>query len=291
MSTFGDLIASIHTSLHSYSGTQEQATWLTADIDADDLVIPVGSVETALRGICEIDDELLYINSSDSSGLAVAPFGRGYRGSTAAAHSTNAAVVFDPPFPRAEIKRAIDQCVQGLFPALYQIKTTTFVYDASKLSFDLPADCESVIGVKYEAPTNLDYWEPIARWAFDPRSPLTNGKALTITDYVSPSVTVQVTYRAKFGTFVAGTDTLASVGLQESYSDLILYNVSARMIRFLDATRLQVHAVENVSRSQVVAAGDAGRVADKLYALYQQRLQEERRRLLEIDPPSMNFSR
>ena len=36
---------------------------------------------------------------------------------------------------------------------------------------------------------------------------------------------------------------------------------------------------------------EAGRVANQLYAMYQQRLTEERRRLLELTPPSINFTR
>jgi hypothetical protein len=62
------------------------------------------------------------------------------------------------------------------------------------------------------------------------------------------------------------------------------------MVRFLDPARLQIGAVENVSRSAVVQAGDAAKIATQLYAMYQQRLVEERTRLLELDPPSINFT-
>jgi hypothetical protein len=291
VTTLNDLIATIHSSLHSFSGTQEQVTWLTNACDEEETTLSVASTESVMRGLAEIDDELVYVHSSDTGGLVLPPFGRGYRGTTAAAHAVNAAVTFDPVFPRAEIRRAVDQIIESLFPILYQIKTTTFTYDASKLSFELPADCEGVIAVKEEDISSTDYWGPLARWNFDPNSELSTGRAISVLDVVNPSAEVQVIYRAKFDTFEAGTDTFADVGLSESYADLILYGVTARLIRFLDPARLQVASVESISRSQVVAAGDAGKVANQLYAMFQQRLSEERKRLLELDPPSIHFTR
>ena len=61
------------------------------------------------------------------------------------------------------------------------------------------------------------------------------------------------------------------------------------MIRFLEPARLQLGSVENISRAQLIQAGDAGRTATQLFALYQQRVAEERRRLLEQYPARPNF--
>jgi hypothetical protein len=98
-----------------------------------------------------------------------------------------------------------------------------------------------------------------------------------------------VVYKAKFGQLVNDSDTLDSVGLTDNHIDLIVYAVAARMIRFLDPARLQLASVENVARGQLVAAGDAGKIANQMYAMYQQRLAEERRNLITSIPPSMNF--
>ena len=291
MSRLNDLIASIHSSLHSFTGVQEQVTYLTAACDANQTILPVGSSEHLQRGIAEIEDELIYVDSVDSSGLILPPFGRGFRGSVAAAHPINSVVTYDPPFPRKDIRSAIDSCVEGLFPSLYQVKSTTIQYDPSKVGFALPADCEGVLDVMEEAPSSVNYWHRLGRWAYDPTSGITGSKALSIFEEVRPWANLKVTYRAKFGAFVSGTDTLPSVGLSESYADLILYGVTARLIRFLDPSRLQLRAVENLSRAGVVAVGDAGKVANQLYAMYQQRLTEERTRLLALTPPSINFTR
>lgn len=292
MTTFGDLVSSIHTSLHSYTGVQEVSTYLTSEVLANEFTMSVGSSEAVLRGIAEIDDELVYVDSSDSSVLSIPPFGRGYRGSTAATHAQNTQVTFDPIFPKVEIKRAILQTVEGLFPQLYQIKSTDIAYAPQPIGFDVPADVESILEVK--ASTSGDpynYWQPIYQWAFDPTSPEATGKSLNIFEYLQPGSTIRVVYRAKLGTLSANTDTLTSAGISESWADLILYGVTSRLMRFMDATRIQVSSVENLSRSAVVQGGDAGKIANQLYAMYQQRLTEERSRMLELTPARINFTR
>lgn len=291
MTTLGDLIGSIASALHSYTGIQEPSTYLTSSMSNSTLTQAVADSSQVMRGIIEIDDELMYVDTSDANSITIAPFGRGYRGSTAAAHNQNAQVVVDPMFPRSEVRRAIDQIVLGLYPNLFQIKTADITYNATAVGYDLPADCANVLDVKYKFsgdPTN--YWRPLSGWAFDPNSPATNGKSLNLFDFVPVGSTIRVVYQAAFGAFTTNDDTLASIGLKEDWADLIVYGVTSRMVRFLDPVRLQIAAVENATRSQFVATGDAGKVANQLYAMYQQRLTEERKKLLELTKPRMNFT-
>lgn len=291
MSTRGDLVNTIHAALHSYTGLQEQVSWLTSAVSDTDTVFPVASTDAAIKGTAEIDNELVYVNNTDSSGLTLAPFGRGFKGSVAAAHSLNAMVVFDPAFPKVEIHKAINQCIEGLYPSLYQIKTFDIdPYTQSQIGYDLPTDCDKVLEVKWKYPGAMNAWLPVSRWSFDSNSPEVNGNSINIYEDILPG-TIRVVYMAKFGTFAADSDTFASVGLSESMADLVLYGVTSRMVRFLDPARLQATGVENLSRAGVVASGDAGKIANQLYAMYQQRLNEERTRLLTLTPAQINFTR
>jgi hypothetical protein len=292
MSTLGDLINSIASSLHSFTGLQEVSTHLTSAVTSSTLSFPVDLSDGIMRGIAEVDDELIYVNLTDSNLLTLAPYGRGYRGSTAASHLINTQVIMDPTFPRCEIRRCIDQIVLALYPNLYQIKTTDLAYTPTPVGYTLPADCDRVLDLKFQVPGDpIDYWAPLSNWAYDSTSPEATGKAVNIFDNLPAGATVRVVYQAGFGTFAANTDTLASVGLKEDWADLITYAVTSRMVRFLDPARLQLRAVENVTRSQFVAAGDAGKIANQLYAVYQQRLAEERRNLLDLTPTRINFTR
>lgn len=292
MTTYGELVDTIVSSLHSFSGVHEQSTYLTAAVDADDLTLSVASSDAIMRGLAEIEDELVYVETSDSGGLSVAPYGRGYRGTTAAAHALNTQVLFDPIFPRDSICKTINQCVAGLFPQLYQVKATDITFTPQPIGYELPEDVAEILEVKFQSPDDpYNYWQPVRRYDFDTNSPETTGNALNLFHNLPSGSTVRVVYMAPFGSFTDAADTFADVGLSESYADLILYGVTARLVRFLDPARLQVTAVENLSRAQVVQVGDAGKVANQLYAMYQQRLDEERKRLLNLNPARLHYTR
>lgn len=294
MTTLGDLVNSIASALHSYTGVQEVSTYLTSGVTANALTFPVAASDQVVRGVIEVDDELVYVDVADSGTLTIPPFGRGYRGSTAATHALNAQVVVDPSFPRSEIRRAVDQTIQGLYPTLYKISTTDLTVNATPIGYALPADCEGILDVKFQTVNDpVDYWQPIFNYSFDSSSPEATGKALNIFDWLPPGSTARVVYQSRFGGAYSADASvlLGDLGLNDEWADLITYAVTSRMIRFLEPARLQIRSVENISRGQLVPVGDAGKVANQLYAIYQQRLQEERRKLLDLYPPRPHFQR
>lgn len=286
--TLRQLVDSIESSLHSYTGIQETYTWLTADADASTTTLSVDDSTQVMRGIAEIEDELLFVHAADTDVVSLAPFGRGYRGTTAAAHTANTPLLFDPAFPRAEVKKRINAVIASLHPTLYQIKTTAFTGDGFSLNLPLPVSADQVTSVSYQVPGDpTGYWQTHQDYRTDPLNQ--DGNALLLGYPVTAGAQAQVTYRAPYGALSADTDTLADAGIPESCADLIEYGVTAHMLRFLEPARLQITAMENVSRAQVVQAGDASKVSAQLYAMYQQRLSEERRKLLLLLPPTINY--
>lgn len=291
MTTFGDLVQQVRTLLRSYTGVQEQVTWLTAGCDADDLTLAVASSQVVSIGVSEVDEELIFVSTSADNTLGLAPFGRGYNGTTAATHSTNAMVTFDPVFPVIEVKRALNQTLQACYPKLYQVKSTTFEFAGSQATYELPADCDKVLRVTWSLSGPSQHWPTLSRWDFDQNSEEANGKAITLHEAPEQGATVKVVYQAAFSDFTSDADTMASRGFPESAVDVLLYGATAKIVRFLDVSRLQTTHVENISRSQLVAAGDASRIAGQLFAMYQVRLDEERKKLLDNDQPQMYFTR
>lgn len=284
MTTRTELITSILSNLHSYTGVHETVTELNGALTASATSFVVDSGDGARRGVCEIDDELFYISSVSGTTCTVAGFGRGYRGSTAATHADAAMVTFDPAFPRHEIGRALDQTIAGLFPKLYQVKTDTIPSQLIDLSYALPTDVEQILRVEVkwdQDPT--DYWQPVLDWSLE-KDPVT--PTLNLYNGMLSGWDVRVTYTARFGEL---TVDLATAGIPASYEDILIYLVTSRMIRFLEPARLQLGSVENVSRANVVQAGDAGKTATQLYALGQQRIAEERRLLIEQYPMRPNY--
>lgn len=289
MTTLTELVETIGSALHSFTGVQEQVTYLTGAATSSALTLTVSPTDSPVRGVVEIDDEMIYVLSTDITGATytIPPFGRGFRGSTAAAHDINDMVVIDPAFPKAEIIKAINQIVESLGPNLFQVKTNDFAYVVTTIGHQLPADCERVLEVKAKHPTDPEaHWQTIPRWTFDTTSPLATGNTLNLYSPILQGVDIRVTYQAKF---LPITTDFATAGVPESYADLILYGVAARMLRFLDPARVQLHSVENLSRAQVVQAGDAGRTANQMFAMFQSRVAEERRKLLELVPIQSNY--
>jgi hypothetical protein len=291
VTTFLDLTNRAHSLLHSSTGVQEQVTWLTSSATASALTLSVNDSSAVSNGISEVGDELVYVSSSDSDTLAIAPFGRGFRGSTAASHAVNTQVTFNPTFPRVEIKKAINDALRQTYPSLWQVKSTTFTFTGAQLTYELPADCDAVTKVLWETVGPSHYWETSYGWRFEPDSEEATGKALTLLDMPLQGQTVKVVYQASFSALADDADTLEGTGFPASAEDVLLYAVAAKLIRFIDVSRMQLDSVENLSRAAVVQAGDAGKVANQMYAMYQQRLAEERSRLLTLNPPQLYFTR
>jgi hypothetical protein len=284
MTTRSELLEGIRSSLHSYTGVHERVTSLASSMTDVATTAELTEVEGAKRGIVEIDDEMLYATSVSGQTLQLPPFGRGYRGSTAAAHDAGAMVTFDPAFPRFEIGRVVDEVVAGLFPALYQVKETTFEGQSIDRSHALPSDLEQILRVETKWDQDPeDYWHPIVNFELEKG---TTDQILNLYEGSLPGWDIRVVYVARFGALSTDFDT---AGIPESYRDLIIYGVTSRMIRFLEPARLQLNSVENVSRANVVQAGSADRTATQLFALHQQRVAEERRLLLERFPLRPNF--
>ena len=106
MTTLLDLTNRVHSLLHSSTGVQESMTWLTAPATSSALTLSVDDSSAISKGISEVGDELVYVSTTAADSLVLAPFGRGFRGSTAAAQAVNTPVTFNPTFPLVEIKLA-----------------------------------------------------------------------------------------------------------------------------------------------------------------------------------------
>lgn len=285
MTTFNELIDEVLINLEGFTMRQDRTTYLTATIDDNDLSIALASGDNIGKGIVEIDDELIHIDSVDRSdrSAVISPFGRGYRSTTAAAHTLNTKVTFAPTFPRISVKRAINDTLRAVYPRVYGVANTTFTFNASQNTYSLPEAAETVLAVSWDAIGPSGEWIPIRRWRHDPMAATvdyTNGNSITINEGVVPGRTIQVVYAKTPTALSANADVFTTVtGLEESSRDLIVYGASYRMASFLDPGRLTFTSPEADANDQTRPFGSGTSTARYLYSLYQQRLQEESNRL------------
>ncbi len=105
------------------------------------------------KGVIEIDDELIWIDTFDkaNNNLTVAPgFGRGFQGTTAAPHAQYAQVTLAPTFPRVSIKKAINDTINSYYPKLWAVSYTTFTFNASQTTYALPDDAEQILFMSWQ---------------------------------------------------------------------------------------------------------------------------------------------
>jgi hypothetical protein len=296
VTTYNDIVEEVLINLEGFTLRQDRTTYLTAGIDDNDLSIALASGDNIGKGVLEIDEELIHIDSVDRSdrSAVISPFGRGYRGSTAAAHSADAKVTFAPSFPRLSVKRAINDTIRAVYPSVYGVASTTFSFNPSVTTYSLPAEAQTVLAVSYDTIGPSNEWLPIRRWRHDPTSNIgeyATGNAISIYEAIVPGRTVNVVYAKTPTPLSNANDVFTTVtGLEERSRDLIVYGAAYRMASFLDPGRLNFTSPEADQNDQTRPFGSGTNTARYLLALYQQRLQEETNRLHDKYPVRVHYT-
>jgi hypothetical protein len=300
MSTFAQLVDEVRTNLSGYTLRQDRITYLTnpGGINTTALNIGIGNSENLAKGVIEIDDELIWIDSFDKadSVLNVIPgFGRGYQGTTPAPHAQYAQITLAPTFPRSAIKKAINDTINGLFPNLWAISSFTFTFNASQTTYPLPDDLESILYLSWQTTGSSQEWLPINRWRADGMAnaaTFNTTNTVSIYDSVQPGRTVQVWYTAVPDTLDNNSDDFADVtGLPQSAQDVITLGASYKLLSFLDPGRINLTSAEADSADSKIPSSAGVSSSRYIYALYQQRLNEEALKLKDRYPIRIHYTR
>ena len=294
------MVDEIKSNLQGYTLRQDRISYVAniGGISTTDSSIAIGSASNLAKGIIEIDDELIWIDSFNkaNSTLNVIPgFGRGYQGTSPAPHSQYAQVTLAPTFPRTAIKKAINDTINSLFPNLWAVTSTTFTYNASVTTYALPDDLESILYLSWQTTGSSQEWLPLRRWRLDnfANSATFNTNAtLNIYDNVQPGRTVQVYYTTTANTLDANTDDFADVtGLPQSAQDVVTLGASYKLLSFLDAGRINLTSAE-ADNADSKTPSTAGVSASRyIFALYQQRLNEEALKLKDKYPIRIHYTK
>ena len=297
--TYANLVDEITLNLSGYTLRQDRTTHLTADVTSSGLSLSLGSVTNIGKGVVEIDDELIWLDTYDriSSVGNIAPYGRGYHGTTPAAHTTNTKVTIAPTFPRATIKKAINDTIDAVFPNLFAVGVHTFTYNTVKTTYSMPADTETILYVSYKPTGPTGEWLPLRNWRADPLAntgSYSTGQTISVYDNVEAGRTVQVYYTKKPSTLTASSpsDIFETVtGLPSSCKDVIVYGAAYRLSAFIDPGRLNYSSAEADNADTKIQYGSGASTARFLLALYQQRLTEETKKLRDVYPTRIHFTR
>ena len=298
MATFNDLVNEVRSSLAGYTLKQDRITYLDSAITTTDTAIQVGSADNLAKGIVEIDDELVWVDnfSKSTNTLNAAPgFGRGYQGTSPAPHAQYSQVVLTPTFPRNRIKQAINDTINSVYPKLWSIYSTTFQFNASQTTYALPDDAQNVLFMSWQTTGASKEWLPINRWRQDLMANVAafnSQKTVSIYSNIQPGRTVQVWYAASPNTLDSNTDDFAEVtGLPETCRDVITLGAAYRMLSYIDPGRINLTSAEADLADSKVPGAAGGNASKYIYALYQQRLQDESLKLSDKFPIRLHYSK
>lgn len=303
--TLSNMIDEVLINLAGYTFQQDRATHLTSAVttttstSASPLILSLGSTDSVGKGIVEIDEELLWVDSFDrvANTATVSPYGRGYLGTTAATHVVDSKVTISPTFPRFAVKRAINDTIRSLGSTIFAVKTTTFTYNAVQNTYAFNnLNIKNILSLTWQDIGPSQEWVPIRRWDFDAVGDTTafgaGAQTVTLGEAIQPGRTVKVIYATDPVTFTNNTDDYATVtGLPESTRDVVILGAAYRLLTFLDparAAQVSPQADETDSKRPYGASQSATK---QLYALYTQRLNEETRAQQANYPIRVHYAR
>tara|TARA_R110000822_G_scaffold284795_3_gene406220 strand:+ start:1156 stop:2076 length:921 start_codon:yes stop_codon:yes gene_type:complete len=303
--TLTDLINEVQLDLAGYTFSQDRATYLrtavttTTSSSASPTILSLGSTDNVGKGIIEIDEELMWIDSFDrvSNTATIAPFGRGYLGTTAATHPLDVKVTISPTFPRYVIKKAINDTVRAIGSSIYAVKSTSFTFNPAQTTYAFNnLDIQNILTIMWQSVGSSQEWIPIRRWSFDSAADATafgaNAQTVTVSDGVVPGRTIKVLYATDPVAFTLNSEVFSTqTGLPESCKDVIILGAGYRLLSFLDPARAAQVSPQADETDSKRPYGSSQSATKQLYALYAQRLNEEIKRQQMLYPIRVHYSR
>jgi hypothetical protein len=268
----------------------ESTTWLTGAVtNATQTTISVNDANVVSRGFIQIDDEIMYVSSTNNidNTLTLAPWGRGQRGTLAVTHDNSSRVMVAPLFPRYEIKRAINDTLNAMYPSIFAIGQYQFPFIAARTTYDVPDVIQNILSVTHHVIGPSQEWLPVRAWQIDrtanPAQYGTNGNfghTLGIYSPVVPGRIVNVAYSKRPTLFditqlPSVTQEYSTVtGMPDYSEDVVIYGAAWRMISFLDPSRLGALSAEADVLDNQRGARSGENASRFLYNVYNTRLNE-----------------
>lgn len=292
--TFDDVIEEILGQLQAWTASPDQVTALAADIDASATSLSITDASYVSRGMIEIGDELLYVQNvnTSSNSLTLLPQGRGWRRTTAVAHSAGDTVVISPTVPRWAIKTEMNNTIRALYPNIFGVSKTAFTLtDVTVIGWELPTDALAVLDVRYK--DAFSNWQRVRHWEVEFSSNTTDfasGTSLRILG-VPTNSSVEVVYATRPAIFTDSSTAFSTTGLTDSAKDLVVLGTLIRLLPALDMSRLGVQQAEAaaIAATRQLDAGTA--IAKGIQQRYAIRLTEERTALNKQYPARIHIAR
>ncbi len=302
------MINEVSMNLSGYTLQQDRATHITAAVAATastiaaPITLALASTDSVGKGIVEIDEELFWVDNYDRVGntATIAPYGRAYLGTTLAAHTEGTKVTIAPTFPRFVIKRAINDTITAIGSSIFAASTTTITSNAAVSAFRLPAGTDptlnirNILAVAYQSLGASKEWIPLRTYRFDGNAnstAFTSGQTISLYDGIPSGRTVQVVYSTDPVPFTDNAEVFTTqTGLPESCKDLVILGATYRLLSNLDPARASMVSPQADETDSKRPYGSSQSATKQVYALFNQRLNEEIKSQQEKYPIRVHYS-
>ncbi len=310
MTTLSEMIDETLINLSGYTYLQDRSTYLTSAVttltspSSSPTVLSLGSTDSVGKGIIEVGEELMWVDSFDrvANTATIAPYGRGYLGTTASTAAVDTKVTISPIFPRYVIKRAINDTIRAMGTQLLIVDQTTFTYNSAITTYELsdgsgnPLNIENILTMSWQDIGPSKEWINVRRYTFDPKAESgtwgANAQTVTIGDYITSGRTVKVNYVKQPSAFTASNQVFTTqTGYPETARDVVILGAAYRLLTYLDPARASQISPQADEIDAKRPFGSANTAVRQIFSLYQQRLREEIQAFQGQYPTRVHYSR
>ncbi len=246
-----------------------------------------GGIKAGAKLSIDIEDIRVWSQSTVTSTVR-----RGANGSTAAAHAAGSVIYVNAEFTPWEIFKATNNELKSLsspLAGLFAVRTVTLVYNPSHVGYDLTGvtNIDGILRVLQETTGSDRTRIPVTDWRVErglDTDVFPSGYGLFLTRGWSGK-DVFVSYRGQFSELSALDNDVETVtGLPYSCHDILAMGAALRCAAPAEIDRNQMGSQGSGRRSSEVPAGARLNAVRGLAQLRQQRISEERSRLLRRFP-------
>lgn len=228
-------------------------------------VIPEDEELVKVGAVIEINAELMQLVGYDeltTTGTVI----RGVMGTTAASHLVDDPILLSPPYPRLSVLEAVADNIITLYPRLYQVTTAEIVSIGGGIApLDDTLAVEVVEAWSEGFGSTQDHDARIVDY-----HPAVGGRALVTNLHTGD---LWVKYRRRFGNATAESDTLASLGVEDRWANIVMIGAAADLFAGRDLPATHVEWVEAVLQAENIPVGSRSSLATRL-ASYREYLME-----------------
>jgi hypothetical protein len=298
MASLSTLVERVRGRLNQYVVARPQLATFNGLVDGVmDLEPAQGYNTLGGTSLVEIGHELIQITGFDqSSNSATVPsWGRAQLGTSQATLTIGSKATINPLWPYWHVAQHLIDAMAGLYPDLFGVKNTELTSTILDERYVLPVDLEDILDIRLEWWGPIQPQRPISRYTIDLSN--TDGKRyLHIPNIGVGGRPIYVSYRAR-PVLPTGPDdtswTWANTLLPDSAEDLPILRAASYLIVASESVKMQNFSSEQSDRNRFIQMGSGNAVSRRMAEMYEQRLAEERRKLLDRHPIRLtrNFNR